>query len=187
MNQPELAQPLKQLFLEAEKAHQEAFAETGGEDPDWPLWYARYLHEPLQSLLGREFAQSRLVFCFMKAAEEHEAVAPEEDWTDFCTHHFLDCYGASETPAEDRLALYYTPICPFCLHVLNAVRKLDVEIELRNTITNPPYRDELIEARGRATVPVLWIQSPSGEVRWMPESLDIIEYLVRTYGNSRTG
>jgi glutaredoxin 2 len=53
---------------------------------------------------------------------------------------------------------------------------------MRNIIKNPDRRDELIEARGRATVPVLWIKSPDGNVRWMPGSLDIIRYLEDTYG-----
>ena len=42
------------------------------------------------------------------------------------------------------------------------------------------YADELIESRGRATVPVLRITSPNGEERWMPESPDIVRYLETT-------
>ena len=42
-------------------------------------------------------------------------------------------------------------------------------------------RDNGTRATGRATVPVLWIQSPDGCVRWLPESLDIIQYLEKNY------
>ena len=51
-----------------------------------------------------------------------------------------------------------------------------------DVIVDSGRRDELIEVRGRATVPVLWIQSPERTVRWMPESCDIMQYLEKTYG-----
>ena len=69
--------------------------------------------------------------------------------------------------------------------LLRVIEELDLDVELRHVYAEPKYRDELIEARGRGTVPVLWIQSPDGEVRWMPESLDIIEYLRRMYGEKQ--
>jgi hypothetical protein len=31
---------LETLFQEAGKAHHEAFIDTGGEDLEWPAWYA---------------------------------------------------------------------------------------------------------------------------------------------------
>lgn len=182
MNQQVTHDALEALFIETGQAHHEAFSETDGADPDWPLWYARKMRKPLKRLLGRKFTKSRLVYCLIKADEEHRAVAPEEDWAGFYAQRFLECFGDSEAPTSDQLALYYYPTCPFCIRVLRAARKLDVDIELRNTVTEPRYRDELFEARGRGTVPVLRIESPDGTVRWMPESLDIIEYLERTYG-----
>ena len=71
--------------------------------------------------------------------------------------------------------------CPFCQRVMKTIAALGLDVEMRDVVTNSQWRDELIEARGRATVPVLWIQSPDGGVRWMPESLDIIQYLERTF------
>ena len=59
--------------------------------------------------------------------------------------------------------------------------RLDVDVELRDILENSEYRDELIEARGRATVPVLRITSPNGRERWMPESHDIVRYLETTF------
>ena len=37
--------PLKEVA----KAHHQAFVETDGEDPDWPIWYAGELLEDLRS------------------------------------------------------------------------------------------------------------------------------------------
>jgi glutathione S-transferase len=82
---------------------------------------------------------------------------------------------------EEELALYYTPICGYCLRVLRVIERLGLEVELRNTIQDPKHWDALFAARGRATVPVLWIHRPGEEPRWMPESADIIDYLERHY------
>lgn len=76
-------------------------------------------------------------------------------------------------------SIYGYPQCPFCSRVLRAVDSLGIEIEFRNTLDTPDYLEELIGATGRTTVPVLRIESDEGEVRWMPESADIIEYLER--------
>jgi len=72
--------------------------------------------------------------------------------------------------------------CPFCINVNATISRLGLDIELRDVRANRELREELIEVRGRATVPVLWIKSPDGEVRWMPESQDIIQYLQHMYG-----
>ncbi len=186
MNQAALLEPLTRLFTQAGKAHHQAFAETNGEDPEWPIWYARYLHDDLQELVGRDFDISRLVYCLIQADDEHRATASEEDWPAFYARHFLEFYADSEAPGEDELALYYYPTCPYCHRVQRVIDQLDLDVELRNTIMDPKARNALMEARGNTTVPVLWIRSPDGDVRWMPESLDIVEYLERTYGQRQT-
>jgi glutaredoxin len=89
---------------------------------------------------------------------------------------------ASESPADDRLALYTMAMCPFGWRVNRTIKRLGLEVETRDILLHPSLREELIQATGRATVPVLWIQSADGSVRWMPESMDIIHYLERVYG-----
>ena len=64
--------------------------------------------------------------------------------------------------------------------VRTGIDHLGVDVELRDIFENPQHRDDLIAARGRATVPVLRITSPNGEERWMPESRDIVRYLEKT-------
>ncbi len=76
----------------------------------------------------------------------------------------------------DDLALYHFESCPYCRRVRDALRRLQIEIELRDIQLDPRHRQELIAARGRPTVPVLRLRSPEGD-RWMPESADIVRYL----------
>ena len=79
-----------------------------------------------------------------------------------------------------KLALYEYPSCPYCSLVLRALEDLGdlgVDVELCNVMEDRERLDELVNATGRRTVPVLRIESEDGEVEWMPESRDIIRYL----------
>lgn len=87
-----------------------------------------------------------------------------------------------KTDTEAKMALYTSPLCGFSWRVTRAIKRLGLDVEMRNVLMHPAYRDELIQVRGRSTVPVLWIQSPDGAVRWLPESQDIIHYLEHTHG-----
>ena len=113
----------------------------------------------------------------MNADVEHQARSRDSDWAEYYADQILERCMPSETPAEDKLALYYFDGCPFCSMVRSAIEKLGVEVELRDIFEDSQHHDDLIKARGRATVPVLRITSPTGEERWMPESRDIVRYL----------
>lgn len=164
---------LAALFVETGKAHHEAFIATDGVDPDWPIWYAERLHEPIAKLLTDDHTRTELIAALVEAAAEHEARAPAEPWPEFYATYFCERYVCEEV---EVLALYYSPTCPFCIRVLRVIDELGVEVELRNVWANDTYRAELVDARGRATVPVLRCTS-SDRDRWMPESADIIRYL----------
>lgn len=178
----ELRTNLVDLFREAGHAHHEAFAATDGDDPDWSIWYADYLQDPFAERLDMHFYKSQLIYCLMNANFEHQARAPESDWSEYYADQLLERCAPSETPAEDKLALYHFSGCPFCSMVRANIERLGINVELRDIFASAEYRDELIEARGRATVPVLRITSPNGEERWMPESRDIVSYLEKTVG-----
>ena len=79
---------------------------------------------------------------------------------------------------QGTLSLYGYPQCPFCARVLRAIEELDLDVPLRNTMQDPSYRAAVVEATGRGTVPVLRIEGADGDVEWLPESADIIRYLV---------
>lgn len=183
MPRPELRDQLVQLFVQTATAHHRAFADTDGADPDWPIWYADHLRDDISEALDHEFHRAQLIYCLMSADFEHQARARNTDWKAYWADFFLERYAPSDAPDTDRLSLYYMPSCPFCQRVLRAMDRMGLDIELRDINEEPGYRDELIEARGRATVPVLRIDGEDGHTRWMPESLDIIDYLERTYGS----
>jgi glutathione S-transferase len=76
-----------------------------------------------------------------------------------------------------NLALYHFESCPYCERVRSALRRLDLEIEMRDIQIHGKWRQELVAATGKQMVPCLRIEQPAGPVRWMHESLDIIRYL----------
>jgi glutaredoxin len=168
---------LVEVFKETGIAHHEAILDTDGEDSEWPLWYAQHLQGPLTDALRTPFTKSQLVYCVMDADFEHQARSPKSSWKEFYADQFIERYAPSPTQAEDKLALYYSRTCPYCRLVLSAIDKLGTDVELMEIFDEPAYREELVEARGRATVPVLRITAPDGEQRLMPESRDIVRYL----------
>ncbi len=177
----EVRNNLVDLLLEAGRAHHTAFAATDGADPDWSIWYADYLIEPFAQRLDMHFHRSQLIYCLMDADFEHQARSPDSNWPEYYADEIIERYAPSESPGEDKLALYHFNGCPFCAMVRSTIDRLGIDVELQDIFENPEHRDDLIEARGRATVPVLRITSPGGEERWMPESRDIVRYLETTF------
>src|SRR3712207_8998070 len=70
------------LFREVGQAHHQAYIETDGADPEWPIWYASFLQERLGSLINASDRKStRLnsshanisyaVFCLKKKKITH--------------------------------------------------------------------------------------------------------------------
>ena len=84
---------------------------------------------------------------------------------------------------EPKLALYQTAFCPYCERVRSALRRMNVEIPLRDIDGRLEWRRELMDATGRQTVPCLRIETPDGDVEWMHESADIVAYLEDQFGS----
>lgn len=80
-----------------------------------------------------------------------------------------------------KLMLYHFVGCPYCSIAREPIDRLGIEVELRDTMKNPQYRSELINERGRGTVPVLRILHDDGKETWMPESRDIVRYLENNF------
>lgn len=70
------------------------------------------------------------------------------------------------------LVLYYMPTCPFCLKVLNYMKKNDIDLKLKDTMARPEYRRELLKIGGKTQVPCLVIDGKA-----LYESDDIIHWL----------
>jgi len=92
--------------------------------------------------------------------------------------------AGNETKGESSagLVLYGYPQCPFCNRVLSAIDQLGIDIPLNNTMQDAGHREAVLEAMGRGTVPVLRVEDTPGEVEWIPESADIIRYLMDRFG-----
>ena len=172
-----MREALIEAFEKASEAHAMAFIQVDGEDPDWALWYAGFLQQPLSGILGRNLSRAEIVTCLISVEEERLArFGKTYPWPPMYADHFIERLSLPDPLNETGLALYYYPQCPFCQRVLHAIRETGAKVELRHVWDNPDYYEELLEARGRATVPVLRITT-KGKDRWMPESADIVRYL----------
>ncbi len=93
--------------------------------------------------------------------------------------------SASEQTELDRqtrdLALYQFQACPYCVKVRFAMKRQGLNIETRDARRVPSYREQLLSGGGRIKVPCLRINEPDGQVRWMYESAQIIEYLEQRF------
>jgi glutathione S-transferase len=78
--------------------------------------------------------------------------------------------------STESYQLFKYDSCPFCMRVRAFLQQEGLDIPLRDTMRDPAARRELIAGGGRGTVPCLRIESGTS-VRWLYESLDIIEYL----------
>jgi len=83
-----------------------------------------------------------------------------------------------------NLALYHFRLCPFCVKTRRAIRRLGLDIELRDARNDPNWNQELISEGGKYQVPCLRISNDDGSVEWMYESSDINQYLDRRFGRT---
>ena len=85
---------------------------------------------------------------------------------------------------DHKMILYTRNWCGFCTLVTCTAATLGATIEERNIWQNRKWRQELIDGRGCATVPVLRRNCADGSSDWMPESGDIVRYLSEHYGKA---
>lgn len=83
---------LESLLQNAARAHHQAFLDTGGEHPEWAMWYAENLHGPLEQALDVETTRSELVYLLVKFSKEHPENAPEIEWVSYYAAKLLDYY-----------------------------------------------------------------------------------------------
>ena len=79
------------------------------------------------------------------------------------------------------LKLYQFAQCPFCVKTRRTIRRLGLNIELRDARGDAQWRSELIQQGGRHQVPCLRLLQDDGSSRWLYESKEIIRYLERHY------
>lgn len=74
------------------------------------------------------------------------------------------------------LALYQFRTCPFCIKTRRAIKRLSLNIELRDAQNDEKSRNEILHGGGEIKVPCLRIRD-GDHTRWLYESDDIIAYL----------
>jgi glutaredoxin len=80
-----------------------------------------------------------------------------------------------------QLALYHFKTCPFCIKVRHEMGRLSLPVELRDAQHVPEHRDALLQGGGKIQTPCLRITDVQGQVQWMYESDDIIQYLQQRF------
>ena len=85
----ELKKQIAELFQKTGSDHHQAFIETDGEDPEWPLWYAECLVDKLGPLLNTKFTKSELVYLILTAEKERAEKAPSSDWPCYYADFFI--------------------------------------------------------------------------------------------------
>lgn len=93
MTQSNAKDKLSTLFQTAGPAHHQAYLETNGEDPEWPLWYAEYLHKGVNDLLKTKLTLSELVYMLVAVDRAYREQAPSQPWSSFYTDFFLEHDG----------------------------------------------------------------------------------------------
>ncbi len=175
MDRAELTRKVASLFLEAERTHGAPHAQREA-DPEWALSYAQTMKPQIAALTGRASPCVELVRVILDAEEEHDTRSPSTPWHEYYAHYLVDRCVAAQ---NESLALYYYPYCFYCRRVTQVIDQLGIEVELRDILKDPQHRDDLVQARGRPTVPVLRCTDAQGHERWMPESRDIVADLER--------
>lgn len=80
MQENNISQKIQELLIETKKEHDQAFTETNGEDPEWPMWYAGYLKEKLTALLNIEITKSELIYLLISAEEKRKKSKAKKEW-----------------------------------------------------------------------------------------------------------
>jgi len=80
-----------------------------------------------------------------------------------------------------NLVLYQFLMCPFCVSVRRAIKRLSLNIETRDALRDPASRAQLLANGGKVQVPCLKITDDEGIVTWLYESGEIIRYLQREF------
>lgn len=83
------AMRLAELLMATGHQHHEAFIETDGADPEWPLWYADYLSGRIDAFVDARPTKSKIIQCLMNAADAHAIEGPDEPWPPFYANYIL--------------------------------------------------------------------------------------------------
>ena len=81
---------LESLIIETGQKHHDAFIESDGADPEWPIWYANYLQKPLNALLNTDLTKSQIIFELIRLDQLHGG---SDNWAREYANELLTKYG----------------------------------------------------------------------------------------------
>lgn len=84
--------------------------------------------------------------------------------------------------ATATMALYQFRSCPFCIKVRREMKRLSLNIELRDAQHDAQHRIDLQNGGGKPQVPCLKLTDEKGSVQWLFESDEIIAQLRKLFG-----
>jgi len=79
------------------------------------------------------------------------------------------------------LTLYQLEACPFCVKVRREMKRLSIQMPIRDVGKDPGAQQELMAGGKIDQVPCLKIEAPNSPVQWMYESSDINAYLQKRF------
>jgi len=93
--------------------------------------------------------------------------------------------GVNRPPEEQQkldqttatMSLYQFKTCPFCMKVRREMKRLSLNIELRDAQHDQTHREQLLKGGGQVKVPCLRIPTQGSEDTWIYESDEVIRYL----------
>jgi len=92
MTQSNFIEEVAALLMETGQNHHKAFKETDGVDPEWPLWYADYLHSKLGKQLKTELTKSEIIYLLLMLEKQRTTEAPDSHWTKYYAKILVDKY-----------------------------------------------------------------------------------------------
>jgi len=126
-------------------------------------FFFRYFFRTIRFILGPLLLLWELIFTPKGVARSPEAQQSIDEKTKYLT-------------------LYQYPACPFCIKVRRQIKRLSLNIELRDAKNNEEFRLELLSQGGKSQVPCLRIaNSQNDQLEWLYESDIINSYLEKNY------
>ena len=77
----------------------------------------------------------------------------------------------------EQYILYQYDSCPYCRRVRQFLDGVDVSVPMRDILLDREAYIDLIRGGGKGTVPCLRIERDTGDVEWLYESADIVDYI----------
>ena len=64
---------------------------------------------------------------------------------------------SDETPPSNKVLMYSSSLCPYCMMAKRLFSQKAVEVEIRCVDGNPALRSEMVQRSGRSSVPQIFI------------------------------